>query len=89
MEMYSLMNDKLGQMLVFLSLLDFDNSRTKLLTKIIHDEVEIENDALSNLLDSLINEINVKTHNKWIVYNLVRFKDGIFEEMRIEEDVDE
>lgn len=89
MEMYTLMNDNLGQMLVFLSLLDFDNSRIKLLTKILHDEVEIENDALSNLLDSLINEVDVKTHNKWIVYNLERFKDGIFEEIRIEEGVDE
>lgn len=57
---------------VFLHLMGYTNRNTKLklLTNMYSDKVEIENEALVNIIESIIDDLNKKEVNQSIISNL-------------------
>lgn len=64
---------------VFLHLMGYTNknSKLKLLTNMYTNQVEIENEALINIIESIIDELKKKEVNESIISNLHNFIDII------------
>lgn len=56
------------------------NSKIKLLTNMYNNQVEIENEALINIIQSIIDELSEKNTNKSIISNLDNYIDYINKE---------
>lgn len=64
---------------VFLHLMGYTNknSKIKLLTNMYNNQVEIENEALINIIESIKDDLNRDNVNKSIISNLDSFVDTI------------
>lgn len=63
------------EIVVFLHLMGYTNrnSKIKLLTNMYNNQVEIENEALINIIQSIIDELNEKNTNESIISNLENY----------------
>ncbi|HIH34955.1 MAG TPA: hypothetical protein HA355_02520 [Methanosphaera sp.] len=70
------------EIVVFLHLMGYTNknSKIKLLTNMYNNQVEIENEALINIIQSIIDELSEKNTNKSIISNLDNYIDYINKE---------
>lgn len=70
------------EIVVFLHLMGYTNknSKIKLLTNMYNNQVEIENEALIKIIQSIIDELSEKNTNKSIISNLDNYIDYINKE---------
>lgn len=70
------------EIVVFLHLMGYTNknSKIKLLTNMYNDQVEIENEALIKIIQSITDELTEKNTNESIIANLNNYIDIINKE---------
>ena len=82
MRVLSLMKQIVYEIVVFLHLIGYTNknSKLKLLTNMYNNQLEIENDALINIIKSIKGELIERNTNESIISNLQNYIDLINEE---------
>lgn len=68
------------ELVVFLHLVDYHDSRMKMLTAMYQDEVELEPNALLNIINSIIDDMLDKNRDHAIIDCLDKYKEDIIRE---------